>query len=203
MFVQTIVCFASSRKDGRRCVAGKTWSRAGNGAWVRPVNSDPSRALPPAMLAYQDGAQPGLLDIVQVPLETALPEGHQQENALMSLDYYWAKTGQLSWDDVGPWLDAPSQLWSNNDQSGGMINSRVSAVVRPVLRRCAWRHQVACIRILPTCEMDVLPPRELVASIRHWRIPGDLLDVVPPMFVRAAWKACRRHSSVRTRRKMA
>jgi hypothetical protein len=50
-------------------------------------------------------------------------------------------------------------------------------------------NEVAWLKILQACEMDVLPPPELVASIRNWRIPGDLLDAVPPMFVRAAWKA--------------
>ncbi len=50
-------------------------------------------------------------------------------------------------------------------------------------------NEVAWLKILQACEMDVLPPRELVASISQWRIPGDLLDLVPPMFVRAAWKA--------------
>jgi len=129
MFVQTIVCFANSRKDGRRCVAGKTWSRTGRGAWVRPVSHDPSRALPTELLAYQDGAQPNVLDIVKVPLDKALPEGHQQENALMNPNYYWTKAGQLCWADLDRWLDAPQQLWSNNSQSGGMINNRVSAAL--------------------------------------------------------------------------
>jgi hypothetical protein len=126
MFVQTIVCFANSRKDGRRCVAGKTWSRTGCGDWVRPVSRDPSRALPPALVAYQNGAQPCVLDIMQVPLDSALPEGHQQENALTNQDYFWTKTGQVCWADIDQWIDTPQQLWSLHDQSNGMINNRVS-----------------------------------------------------------------------------
>lgn len=126
MFVQTIVCFANSRKYGRRCVAGKTWSRTGCGTWVRPVSRDPSRALSPALLAYQDGGQPSVLDIMEVPLDSAMPEGHQQENALINPDQFWTKSGQLRWADVGQWLDTPRHLWSLNDQSGGMINNRVS-----------------------------------------------------------------------------
>ena len=125
MFVQSMVCFANSRKDGRRCVAGKTWSRTDGGTWVRPVSRDPSRALLPGLLAYQDGAQPRLLDIMQVPLDSALPEGHQQENALTNPGYFWTKSGQVRWADLGQWLDVPQQLWSVNDQSRGMINNRV------------------------------------------------------------------------------
>jgi hypothetical protein len=129
MFVQTIVCFANSRKEGRRCVAGKTWLRAGHGAWVRPVSRDASRALSPDLLAYQDGAQPSLLDIVRVPMQARLPEGHQPENSLVDDAYFWSKTGQLSWADIDQWVDTPQQLWALNSQSGGMLNNRVHAAL--------------------------------------------------------------------------
>jgi hypothetical protein len=48
----------------------------------------------------------------------------------------------------------------------------------------------AFLRLLAACEMDVLPPPLLVRSLRHWRIPGERLADVPPLFLRAAWKAC-------------
>ena len=46
------------------------------------------------------------------------------------------------------------------------------------------------LRLLQACEMDVLPPPELVASIAQWRLPGDRLEAIPPLFFRAAWKSC-------------
>ena len=48
---------------------------------------------------------------------------------------------------------------------------------------------VSYLRLLQACEMDVLPPPALVASLQQWRVPNDRLDCVPPMFFRAAWKA--------------
>lgn len=48
----------------------------------------------------------------------------------------------------------------------------------------------AYLRLLQACEMDVLPPPELVASIAKWGLPQDRLSVIPPLFFRAAWKAC-------------
>jgi len=126
VFVQTIVCFANSRKNGHRCVAGKTWSRAGRGEWVRPVSQDRSRALKPSLLAYQNGIQPALLDIVDVPLEAALPEGHQHENMLTSEAFFWSRSGRLRWGNIGLWLDTPAQLWSLHSQSWGMLNNRVA-----------------------------------------------------------------------------
>lgn len=130
MYLQTIVCFANSRKDGRRCVAGKTWLCNDQGAWVRPVSRDASRALPPATVTYQNGGQPSLLDIVQVPLQARLPEGHQPENSLVDDAYPWIKSGRLNWADIDQWVDHPQQLWHNDSQSFGMLNNRVDASVQ-------------------------------------------------------------------------
>jgi hypothetical protein len=48
----------------------------------------------------------------------------------------------------------------------------------------------AYLRLLQACEMDVLPPPELVASLARWRLPRNRLSIIPPLFFRAAWKAC-------------
>jgi hypothetical protein len=48
---------------------------------------------------------------------------------------------------------------------------------------------VAYLRMLQACEMDVLPPPGIVASLQSWGVPNSRLDCVPPMFFRAAWKA--------------
>jgi hypothetical protein len=51
-------------------------------------------------------------------------------------------------------------------------------------------NELAWLKILQACEMDVLPPPELVQSMAQWHIPGDRLEVLPPLFLRLAWKAC-------------
>lgn len=51
-------------------------------------------------------------------------------------------------------------------------------------------NEVAWLKILQACEMDVLPPPQLVHSIAQWNISGNRLDVIPPLFLRMAWKAC-------------
>ena len=48
---------------------------------------------------------------------------------------------------------------------------------------------LAYLRLLQACEMDVLPPPELVASLQMWPLPNNRLDTIPPLFFRAAWKA--------------
>ena len=60
---------------------------------------------------------------------------------------------------------------------------------------CAGHHPINAgnaldyLRLLQACEMDVLPPLELVASLASWRLPDDDLCSIPPLFFRAAWKA--------------
>ena len=49
------------------------------------------------------------------------------------------------------------------------------------------------LRLLQACEMDVLPPLDLVASLPSWRLPNDWLHSIPPLFFRAAWKASVAH----------
>jgi hypothetical protein len=127
LIVQTVVCFANSRKNGSRCFAGKEWSRSGRGVWVRPVSGGEKRALSPRQMTFWDGLQPTLLDIVQVPVESALPEGHQRENVLVSDKRSWARVGRLRWADVGKWLDTPEQLWALHGQSSGLLNNSVCA----------------------------------------------------------------------------
>jgi hypothetical protein len=49
---------------------------------------------------------------------------------------------------------------------------------------------IAYLRVLQACEMDVLPPPELAASLARWCLPPEGLAAIPPLFFRAAWKAC-------------
>ena len=75
--------------------------------------------------------------------------------------------------DYGDALFAPlGRLWIHPDQP---FSSGPNAVTY--------------LRLLQACEMDVLPPPDLVSSLQFWGVPNDRLDRVPPLFFRAAWKA--------------
>jgi hypothetical protein len=54
----------------------------------------------------------------------------------------------------------------------------------------APHNAIAWLRLLQACEMDVLPPVQLVRSVAAWKVPGVRLERIPPLFLRAAWKAC-------------
>lgn len=46
------------------------------------------------------------------------------------------------------------------------------------------------LRLLASCEMDVLPPPELLRSLAHWQLPDDEPACVPVGLFRVFWKAC-------------
>lgn len=76
--------------------------------------------------------------------------------------------------DYGDALFNPlSSLWLYADQPAGAIHNAV-----------IW------LKLLQACEMDVLPPPALVRSLPEWGLPGDQLALLPPLLLRAAWKAC-------------
>jgi hypothetical protein len=107
---KNIVCLATSRKPGGRCVAGKEALADGYGSWIRTVSSRLSAEIELTERQYEDGTEPKLLDIIRIPMIGAMPRVHQTENRMIDAAYYWKKTGTVAWDDLDELLDAPTTL---------------------------------------------------------------------------------------------
>ena len=123
--VKRIVCLANSRKLHGRCVAGREWIDGHSGRWIRPVSAREHQEVSEYERQYEDGSDPRVLDIMDVPLLEPSPEParYQSENWLLDPEYYWEKVGRLSWfelpalaDPVSPlWLDGHSTYHGQND----------------------------------------------------------------------------------------
>jgi len=59
----------------------------------------------------------------------------------------------------------------------------------PGSEACRLENAVTWLKLLQACEMDVLPPPELVASIHGWPLPRGELSSIPPIYFRTVWKA--------------
>jgi hypothetical protein len=125
-YLKTIVCLATSRKMSGRCIAGKEVSDSGYGPWLRPVSDRPDAEIVISHRQYQNGDEPKLLDIIQIPMNSAKPHGHQIENHLIDARFYWVKKGVVPWNDLAGLADTPPTLWTNDDSSKGGSNDRVS-----------------------------------------------------------------------------
>lgn len=124
-YTKTIVCLANSRKTAGRCIAGKQWQKGKPGEWVRPVTTSPTHEVSKVNRQYEDGHEPKLLDILDVPCNAPQPTRHQHENHLIDQDEYWVKRGNLPWKEIQPWLDYPDALWGVGQGSYSGINNRL------------------------------------------------------------------------------
>jgi hypothetical protein len=126
-YVETIVCFANSRKMAGRCIAGKEWRNGKPGEWVRPVSSRPTHEISEEERRYENGRDPQILDIIRVPCDSHQPLPHQRENHVIDPEYYWVKDGHLPWSNIHGWLDNPENLWGLGQASYAGLNNRVVA----------------------------------------------------------------------------
>ena len=130
-----IVCLANSRKMAGRCVAGKELLSNGNsGAWIRPVSDRDDEEVSAYERRYENGSDPQLLDVIDIPIITAKPKNHQKENWLLDPHYYWEKTGRITWEELAKMADSDSPLWVNGHSTANGCNDRVPTMLAHVLK---------------------------------------------------------------------
>ena len=126
MIVKRLVCLANSRKLSGRCVAGREWTDGNSpGDWIRPVSERKGQEVSYRERQYEDGADPRVLDIVDVPLLEQRPEVWQTENWLLDPDYYWRKQATFSRFDLKGLEDPVAPLWINGDSTYNGLNDKL------------------------------------------------------------------------------
>lgn len=125
-YTKTIICLANSRKITGRCVAGKEFAGGKIGGWIRPVSGRPAGELSEEERRFENGQDPKLLDVINIPMVESRPHGFQTENHVIDDGYYWAKERDAGWDDLNAALDKVSgPLWDNSSSSYNGMNDRV------------------------------------------------------------------------------
>ena len=109
-----------------RCIAGKQWEAGKTtGCWIRPVSQRETQEVSEYERQYEDGSDPRVLDIVEVPMLEPKSENYQTENWLLEPKYYWKKIGDFSPADLPALVDPVEPLWVDGHKTYHGINDKV------------------------------------------------------------------------------
>ena len=109
-----------------RCIAGKEILQGGNlGEWIRPVSAREHEEVSMLERRYQDGSDPSVLDIIDVPVLDPRPKNHQRENWLIDPNRDWVKIDQVHRNKLPLYTDSAETLWTNGYSSGKGQNDRI------------------------------------------------------------------------------
>ena len=123
--VKRIVCLANSRKLSGRCIAGKELVTGRPAEWIRPVSAREHEEVSEYERQYEDGSDPRVLDIMDVPLLEHRPQGYQQENWLLDRREYWKKVGRAAWEDLEDLVESAGPLWTDGHSTRSGRNDTI------------------------------------------------------------------------------
>ena len=149
-----IICLANSRKLHGRCIAGREIVEGMLQAWIRPVSDQPHEEVSEYERQYEDGSDPCVLDMMDIPLIEARPKGYQQENWLLDPDKYWIRVGRFSWADLEQLADQSGTLWLNGYHTYNGQND-----VIPLDKAATVTSSLKLIRV-DTIQLNVFKPGE-------------------------------------------
>jgi hypothetical protein len=99
-------------------VAGKEFDGSKSGTWIRPVSARENGELSEEDRRFENGKDPALFDVVEIPMIEPRPHGYQTENHLIDERLYWTNKGRATLDDVRKAVEAiKGPLWDNSSPS--------------------------------------------------------------------------------------
>lgn len=128
MSVKRIVCLANSRKLSGRCIAGMEIDGRSPVGWIRPVSAREHQEVSENERCYENGSDPQVLDVIDVPLVEPRPHSYQSENWLLDDRYYWSKVGSVGWGDLEAFAAHPGRLWLNGEKTYHGLNDSIAEV---------------------------------------------------------------------------
>ncbi len=123
--LKRIVCLANARKLQGRCIAGREWSNGRAGGWIRPVSNREHGEVSEYERQYEDGSDPQVLDVIDIPVLRPRPRSFQSENWLLDPEYYWKKAGRLSPFDLPQLTDPAARLWLDGHDTHHGRNDKI------------------------------------------------------------------------------
>ena len=120
-----IVCLANSRKLAGRCIAGREWDGERAGDWIRLVSKREGQEVSEYERQYEDGSDPRVLDVIDVPFVKPVADDWQSENWLLDAESYWRKVADYSWFDLPALVEPEAPLWRDGFSTHHGSNDRI------------------------------------------------------------------------------
>ena len=148
----------------------------GYGAWVRPVSARSSAEISLKEREYENGQEPAILDIVDIPMIGAVPRVHQTENHMINSEYYWTKEGTLAWENVDDLVDEPTSLWGAGDSTYHGSYDRITQEAASEFQNSLWliKPENVTIHVLTPGLAFGNPKRAVRATFRYQGTRYDL-----------------------------
>jgi hypothetical protein len=145
--VKRILCLANSKKMSGRCVAGREVLANGPGPWIRPISARPSEEVSEDERQYQNGSDPRVLDVMDIPLIGHQPHACQTENWLLDPNSYWERVQQVGWDELKDYVENPPTLWTNGRSTINGSNDEIPRADADALPRSLYLIHVASLEL--------------------------------------------------------
>jgi len=174
--VKRIVCLANSKKMSGRCLAGRELSAGGAGQWIRPVSSRPSEEVSEDERQYDDGKDPRLLDVIDVPLLQPVPHACQTENWLLDSSQYWRRIRRANWSELQAYVEDPPTLWVNGYSTYHGEHDEIPQAEADQLPRSLYLIRVTGVdlRVFAPQEAFGNPKRRVQARFQHGDVKYSL-----------------------------
>jgi hypothetical protein len=135
---------------------------------------------------YEDGSDPRVLDVIDVPVLDPRPKGSQRENWLLDPDHYWTRSARATWPDLAVLVDPIEPLWIGGLHTYNGLNDKIPLVQAGAIR--------SSLRLLHVKELElcVFKPGEAFGNTKR-RVQGRFrhgpheyhLWVTDPVYERA------------------
>lgn len=161
-----ILCLANSRKLNGRCIAGKEVISGRPGCWIRPVSDRDHEEVSEYERQYEDGSDPRVLDVMDVPLLEPKPRDYQTENWLLDPEYYWERVEQVKCEQLKGFVERPKLLWINGYSTYNGKNDKIPFALATGLTSSLYLILVKNVRL------SVFKPGEVFGNSKR-RVQGQ------------------------------
>lgn len=162
----------------------------GFGGWIRPVSNRPFGEISEYERRYQNGEDPNVLDIIEIPLLQAHPHDYQTENHLIDAQFAWKKVGRFEKRRIAQLVDTlTGQLWIDGYSSNHGINDRIPENIANMLPNSLLLARLDSLTIVVSTEGGEFGnPKRKARAVFHLRDTEYKLVITDPQIERAFLK---------------